>query len=176
MATAPVLPQVSVEEYERTPDLFEHHEYVDGQLIEKALPTWKHSQLQLWIGALLMRSTSNLAVGSELHSKLRERNWRIPDLAVQKREITKEESYAFAPLLLAIEIRSPEDRWSEIFGKFEDYHEWGVPFCWLFDPESERAWIYHRGNDPSEVTAQDSIEAGEIRLSIPEIFSVLHSK
>ena len=176
MATAPVLPQVSVEEYEQTPALFERHEYVDGRLLEKALPSWKHSQLQLWIGALLMRGDEGLAVGTELHSKLREQNWRIPDLAVQTRETSAREQYAFAPLLLAIEIRSPEDRWGEILTKFDDFHDWGVPFCWLFDPEAERAWTYHLGSDLYDVTTQESIAAGEIRLSVMEIFSVLEGR
>lgn len=176
MATAPVVPQVTVEEYERTPALFDRHEYVGGRLIEKILPTWKHSQLQLWIGVLLMKSFTGLAVGSELHSKLRENSWRIPDLAVQRRDVMTGEKYAVTPLLLAIEIRSPEDRWSDLLAKFEDYHEWGVPFCWLFDPENERAWTYHRGSDFNEVTVHPTIEAGEIRLSLPEIFSVLQAR
>ncbi|MFL6462984.1 MAG: Uma2 family endonuclease [Bryobacteraceae bacterium] len=85
MAIAPVLPQVSGEEYERTPELFERHEYVDGVLIEKPGSTWKHSELQIWLGALLLKYYSWLFIGSELHSKLRESNWRIPDIAVQKR-------------------------------------------------------------------------------------------
>ena len=174
MASAPVLPQVSVEEYERTPALFERHEYVDGVLIEKPVPTSKHSELQMWVGALLLQRYSRLFIGSELHSKLRERNWRIPDIAVQQREIARKEKYAFTPLLLAIEIRSPEDKWSEIFEKFEDYHIWGVPYCWLFDPETERAWTYHKDEDFEEVTGKGQVQAGDIQLSLAEIFSRLH--
>jgi Uma2 family endonuclease len=175
MASAPVLPQISVEEYERTPKLFERHEYVDGILIEKPLPTWKHSELQLWLGALLLKYYPWLSVGSELHSKLRQNNWRIPDVAVQSQEIARSEKYAFAPLLLAIEIRSPEDKWSDLLKKFEDYHVWGVPYCWLLDPETERAWTYHKDSDFDEVTNKGYIQAGEIQLSIAEIFSRFHA-
>ena len=174
MASAPVLPQVSVEEYERTPQLFEFYEYVDGVLIKKPVPTNRHSELQMWIGALLLQHYSRLFIGSERHSRLRERIWRIPDIAVQQREIARKEKYAFTPLLVAIEIRSPEDKWSEIFEKFEDYHLWGVPYCWLIDPEAERAWTYHKGEDFEEVTGKAQIQAGEIHLSIEEIFSRLH--
>jgi Uma2 family endonuclease len=174
MASAPVLPQVSVEEYERTPELFERYEYVDGALIEKPVPTWKHSELQIWLGALLLKYYPWLSTGSEPHSKLRESNWRIPDLAIQKRELARAEKYAFTPLLLAIEIRSPEDKWSEIFEKFEDYHVWGVSYCWLIDPETERAWTYHKDEDFEEVTGKGHIQAGDIQLSLEEIFSRLH--
>jgi Uma2 family endonuclease len=174
MASAPVLLQVSVEEYEQTPELFERREYVDGVLVEKPLSTWKHSKLQLRVGILLSTNYPRLDVGSELHSKLRQRNWRIPDLAVQKPEITKQEKCAFTPLLLAIEIRSPEEKWSDIFQKFEDYHAWGVPYCWLIDPETERAWTYHKSEDFEEVTGKGHIQASDIQLSIAEIFSRLH--
>jgi Uma2 family endonuclease len=176
MASQPVLPQVSVEEYERTPELFERHEYVDGVLIEKPVPTWKHSKLQLRIGVLLSRDCPQLDIGSELHSKLRESDWRIPDLAVQRPEISEQEKYAFAPLLLAIEIRSPEDKWSELLKKFESYHAWGVPYCWLFDPEAERAWTYHKNEYFEEVTNKGLIQAGDIQLSIGEVFSIFHNK
>ena len=173
MASAPVVPQVSVEEYERTPELFERHEYVDGVLIEKLVPTWKHSKLQTWLGILFFKYYPQFDVGSELHSKLRERNWRIPDVAVQKPEIGNTERYAFTPLVVAIEIGSPEDKWSDLLKKFEDYHAWGVPYCWLLDPETERAWTYHKDSDFDEVTGKSHIQAGEIQLSIEEIFSRL---
>ncbi|MBV9034637.1 MAG: Uma2 family endonuclease [Acidobacteriaceae bacterium] len=174
MASAHVLPQVSVEEYERTPELFERHEYVDGVLIEKPVPTWKHTRLQGWFSVLFWKYYSIFDAGPELHSKLREKNWRIPDFAVQKPEVSNQEKYAVAPLLLAIEIRSPEDKWGEILTKFEDYHAWGVPYCWLFDPETERAWTYHKSEDFEEVTGKGRIQAGDIQLSLEEIFSRLH--
>lgn len=174
MASAPVLPQVSVEEYEQTPELFEHYEYVDGVLVEKPVPTIKHAELQVWVGSLLLQYYPRLYIGSELHSKLRERNWRIPDISVQKREIARAEKYAFTPLLLAIEVRSPEDKWSEVLRKFEDYYAWGVPYCWLIDPEAERAWTYHKSEDFEEVTNKGQIQAGNIQLSLEEIFSRLH--
>lgn len=176
MATAPVIPQVSVEDYEMTPVLFERYEYVDGLLTPRSRPTRKHSLLQGWLAFLFYQHYSSLVHGPELHSKISNTGWRIPDYAVWHRQAADDQQYAYAPLLLTIEIRSPDDRWSEMLRKFEDYHEWGVPFCWLFDPEHERAWTYHRGEDFNEVTAKESILAGEIELALAEVFSVLHGK
>ena len=143
---------------------------MDGRLIQRPGATWKHAELHASIGALLWEYYPRLYVGASLHCKLHESNWRIVDIAVQKPEIAKVEKYGFTPLLLAIEIRSPEDKWSEMLRKFEHYHTWGVPYCWLLDPETERAWTYHKDSDFDEVTDKGHIQAGEIQLSIQEIF------
>ena len=94
MATVSLTTRVTVEEYEQTPTLFERHEFVHGCLIQKPVPAWKHSKLQIWLGALLLRYTRGLAVGSELHGKLGKTIWRIPDVAVQVESISENEKYA----------------------------------------------------------------------------------
>ncbi len=172
MATLFSTARAPVEEYEQTLALFERHEFVHGCLIEKPKPTWKHSELQIWLGALLLRHTRGLAVASELHGKVAKTVWRIPDVAVQARSVAQREKHALAPLLLAIEILSPEDSFTELLDKMREYHSWGVPFCWLFDPENERAWTLHKDAKLDEVTSQEFIQAGEIQVSVPEIFSV----
>ncbi len=174
MATVPLSAQVSVEEYEQNPALFERHEFVHGCLIEKPVPTWKHSKLQIWLGALLLRHTRGLAIGSELHGKVNKTIWRIPDVAVQVESIAENEKYALAPLLLAVEILSPEDSFTELQNKLREYHVWGVPFCWLFDPENECAWTLHKDAKLDEVSSQEYIRAGEIQVPVAEIFSVFH--
>ena len=174
MATLPASSQVPVEQYQRTPELFDRHEFVDGRLIEKALPTRRHSLLQGWFSVLFWRSYPSLQAGPQLHSKLRQSLWRIPDFAVQTHEAAAGEVYAVVPLLLVIEILSPEDRLGDVQSKMREYRTWGVPYCWVFDPENERAWTLGRSNDLEEVTGRESITAGDIQFGLSEIFSVLH--
>ena len=42
--------------------------------------------------------------------------------------------YPTEPVLLCCEILSPEDRLGAMLAKSEEYHTWGVPFCWVIDP------------------------------------------
>jgi Uma2 family endonuclease len=175
MATERILTFVPIDAYESDPELFNHYEYVDGALIGKPVPTWKHIELQGWIVALLLKYYSpQLSVGPELHSKVRETAWRLPDIAVQKKEIARSEKYGVSPLVLAIEIRSPEDKLHKLIEKFESYHDWGVPYCWMFDPERDKAWTYHKDEDFERVIG-DKIAAGGIELSLAEIFSIFHT-
>jgi len=108
-----------------------HCEYVDGVLIEKPMPTWMHGVLQTWIAALIMRQYPQYLAGAEVHARLKATEFRLPDIAVQLREIAQEESYAERPPALCVEILSPEDRLGGIFAKCERYHDWGVPTCWV---------------------------------------------
>ena len=56
------------------------------------------------------------------------------------------------PPLLCIEVVSPSQLPAEMLAKCERYHGYGVPFCWVVDPVAHRAWEYHRGAGPREVT------------------------
>ena len=174
MATLPVSSQLTVEEYERTPALFDRHEFANGQVLEKPLPTRKHSLLQGWLSVLFWRDYPGLEAGPKMHCKLRPSLWRIPDFAVQTRAAAGDDRYAVTPLLLAIEILSPEDKLGELQVKLRGYRDWGVPYFWVFDPENERAWMSTDSTDLEEVTGRNSITAGNIELALDEIFSVLH--
>lgn len=174
MATVPVSSQVTVEEYEQTSALFDRHEFVHGLLSEKPLPSRKHSLLQGWLSVLFWRSYPSLQAGPEPHCKLGPNLWRIPDFAVQTPDVQANAVYAFAPILLAIEILSPEDRLSDVGVKLREYSDWGVLYCWVFDPENERAWTSGGGNNLREVSGEEVIKAREIEFPLAEIFSVFH--
>jgi Uma2 family endonuclease len=146
-------------------------EYLDGVMIEKPMPTWMHAVLQAWMSALIMRQYPKYLAGGEVHFRLRSNEFRLPDIAVQRREIIEKESYAEQPPAVCVEILSPEDRIGGIFVKCERYHDWGVPVCWVIDPIKRRAWTYERGGEPAQQT--DVLVASDIRLSLVDVFSIL---
>ncbi len=127
---------VSVEEYLRT-SYEPKCEYVDGVLFPKPMPTWEHAFLQVWVASLIMRLFPGFAAGAEVHSKLRETEYRLPDISGDYRE--KAIGYAQQPIYLAVEILSPEERIGKTLAKCELYHDWGVPYCWVLDPIERRA-------------------------------------
>lgn len=51
--------------------------------------------------------------------------------------------YPTEPAALCCEILSPEDRLGAMLSKCEEYHAWGVPYCWVVDPVRRTAWEYH---------------------------------
>jgi Uma2 family endonuclease len=79
---------------------------------------------------------------TELTTRLREGQFYVPDIAVE--EIAKPIPGRYPgpkePVLLCVEVGSPPDRVGKLFGKCEEYHKWGVPYCWVIDPERRKAW------------------------------------
>ena len=82
------------------------------------------------------------------------------------------EPYPIKPVFLCCEVLSAEETLGAMLGKCEEYHEWGVPHCWVIDPEKRSAWEYHKGGEPVRVT--ESLRAGELSVGPQELFSALH--
>jgi len=136
--------QIGVEEYLDLafPDRPEP-DYVDGEVVERALPTPIHSRIQalliLLFGPLMTRF--GLLLQPELRVRIEARRFRVLDLAVY-RDSRPEGRYATTPAFVAIEIVSPDDRYGRLTHRLEDYRRWGVPHVWLVDPELKRLYEY----------------------------------
>jgi len=146
-------------------------EYLDGVLRPKATSAWKHSLLQLRIGHLLLDWPGYVA-GSELTVRLREGKFLVPDLTVQRRDDIQD-PYPTRAVALCVEILSPEDRFTEVLAKCDDYLAWGVPTTWIVDPENRRAWQFS-GRFPEEVPANGALTAGTgFSVALGAIFAAL---
>ena len=120
----------------------------------------------------ILTSTNKLYQAAiELTVRIREGRYLVPDVAVQLRTAIQD-PYPTEPIALCIEILSPEDRFAETLAKCDEYLEWGVPKTWIVDPDTRRAWEY-AGHAPQEIAASGSLTAGDISVSLPELFSVL---
>jgi Uma2 family endonuclease len=153
-------------------DVKPYCEYVDGVLYPKPVPTSYHSLIQMLLGALLTVRAQQFYALSEVHVRIRPGKYLVPDIAVVRRELF-EHPYPTKPVFLCIEIASPEDRPGQLLAKCEDYHQWGVPHCWIVDPERRIAWIYDRDTDWVKLNEAGTLVAGEIEIPIAELFSQL---
>lgn len=148
------------------------YEYVDGVLVAKGMGNRKHSRIQRRLLELL-RAYSEFEAFPELHTRLRETEFRVPDIAVERTPVP-DEPYPTIPVYLCIEIISPGDTLGQMLEKCEHYHAWGTPYCWVLDPERQSGWEYHRGQEPeSRHLPDDLLTAGEIQLDLEAIFSAL---
>lgn len=143
-----------------------YREYRDGEVFPKAVPTKYHAIIQ----RVLMMLLQNQGVQAfpELTVRISPARYLVPDIAVAS---DFPGPYATEPVLLCCEILSPEDRLGAMLSKCEEYHAWGVPFCWVIDPVKRTAWEYHSGAEPVRATA--ALCAGELAVSLDELFSAL---
>ena len=103
-------------------------EYRDGAVSPKALATKLHAIIQ----RVLMMLLHNLGVEvfPELTVRITPTRYLVPDVRVAG---DFPGPYPTEPVQLCCEILSPEDRLGAMLAKCEEYHAWGVPFCWVVD-------------------------------------------
>jgi Uma2 family endonuclease len=87
--------------------------------------------------------------------------FRVPDVCVMLGERPKDQIFRTPPFM-CIEILSPEDRLSRVQERMSDYLNFGVPYVWLFDPETRKAFRW---------TTDGMHEVQELRTGQPEICS-----
>ena len=156
---------VPVEEYLRYSEK-PNCEYKDGVLYPKAMPAKYHSIIQRVLMTLLLKQ--GVEAYPELTVRIAPARYLVPDIAVAG---DFPGPYPTEPVLLCCEILSPEDRLGAMLGKCEEYHAWGVPFCWVIDPVKRTAWEYHSAAEPVRVAA--TLRAGELSVNLEELFSAL---
>jgi Uma2 family endonuclease len=162
MSTTALMP---VEEYLRLTDK-PYCEYRDGVVSPKAMPTKLHSIIQRVL--MTMLQDQGVQAFPELTVRISPTRYVVPDVCVVG---DFPGPYPTDPVRLCCEILSPEDRLGAMLGKCEEYHAWGVPFCWVIDPAKRTAWEYHSGAEPERVPG--NLRAGEISVSLEELFAVL---
>jgi Uma2 family endonuclease len=158
---------VSVEDYLRRTEK-PYCEYVDGVLSPKAMPTKLHALIQYLLQVLLRRQ--GVEALAEIHVRISPTKYLIPDVIAAP---TIGAPYPTEPVLLCVEVLSPEDHIGAMLAKCEQYHAWGVPYCWIIDPEKRSAWQYHSGAEPEHIAGSATLTAGSLTVSLPELFSQL---
>jgi Uma2 family endonuclease len=165
MSTTALMP---VDEYLRLTDK-PYREYRDGVVHPKPMPTKFHAALE-WMLVLMLRKLG-LDAFQEVTVRLSPTKYLVPDVIAAP---VIQSPYPTEPVLICCEILSPGDGLGAMLGKCEEYHAWGVPFCWVIDPIKRTAWEYHSAEDPVRVTAK--LCAGDVTISLEELFSALRSE
>lgn len=132
-------------------------EYIDGVIEERNLGEYDHANLQTAIAAwfTVRRHEWNIRVVVEQRIQVSETRYRVPDVAVFRREQKIEQIFT-APPLIVIEVLSPEDRLRKVFDRCEDDRRFGAENIWIVSPQGPKLWI---------ATAEALIEGGA-RVSV----------
>ena len=149
-------------------------EKVDGQLVQRTLGGRTHSSLLYRLMTLLkpIADRKNARVLPEW-SLAHGDDWLTPDVMLSFPAQFQEDArgYLIAPAFLCVEILSPTDREAVLFRKCSRYHAWGVPHCWVIDPQSKACFEYHGGNDFILADDNGELAAGDIRIPVSDIFA-----
>jgi Uma2 family endonuclease len=131
---------ISVQEYLSTayqPDC----DYVDGEVLERNFGDADRARTLAAVASYLYvrRKEWNIAALIGIRVRVQPERFRVPDIRVVLG--MPDEQILTKPPFLCIEILSPEDRWSRVEARIKDFIAMGVPYIWVLDPQTKRAFI-----------------------------------
>jgi Uma2 family endonuclease len=164
--------QIPVSEYLDTiyhPD----REYVDGELRERNVGKWEHARVQwLLAGWFVNHESAWDVIGStEQRVRISPTRIRIPDLVVLRPG--PQPDILTDPPLLIIEVLSPDDSYSDLQERCQDYWQMGVETVWIVDPKTRSG----RMCSGSDWIAAERLEVAgtPIHVHLQELFSQIKS-
>jgi Uma2 family endonuclease len=162
---------VTVEEFARIPDDDHRYELVEGRVIRMSPPGSRHAVLATRLASLLHLHVEEHGLGVVMssggfHLASRPDTVREPDVAFVRAERIPEsgvpDGFWPGPADLAVEIRSPEDRRSEIAAKVNEYLGRGVRLVWVVDPKA-RTITVHQPDQPQVILERNAtLDGGSV--------------
>ena len=76
---------------------------------------------------------------------------------VQEMEV----KYAQRPPRLAVEVRSPNDRWTKVQRRISQFLNWGTVLVWLVDPEERAVTVYRPSQLPLVLDEDEELIGGD---------------
>ena len=162
---------VTADEFARIPDDDHRHELVEGRVVRMSPPGAVHAVLASRIASILQQHVDAHRVGVVLSSggfrlAADPDTVREPDIAFVRRERIPPkgipEGFWPGPADLAVEIRSPGDRSTEIATKVKDYLNRGVRLVWVVDPKLKTVTIHRRLAIPVIVGIKGTLDATDV--------------
>ena len=158
---------VSEGEYLRTGYESPEPDFIEGEIVERSMPTMLHSEaVDALIATLIRQAPAALYRRPELRMQVAPGRYRVVDLAVFDRRPQREGPQSIP--FIAIEVLSPDDSYAELMRKFSDYAALGVPHILLADPIARRLSVYHDGS--LEAVRQFEIPGHGVFIRPPDVF------
>ena len=145
------------------------YELVDGKLVERHVSV-ESSRVAMKIGILLGVEALRTGEATVFASDLGYRCFpddpgrvRKPDVSVVRKarlaEFKSDRGYMTVPADLAVEVVSPNDLYSEVQAKVEEYLEAGFAVVWVVDPVHKAVAVYNGGGGVKMLHEAETIDA-----------------
>lgn len=162
---------VTVEEFARIPDDDHRYELVEGRVIRMSPPGSRHAVLATRLASFLNQYVEEHGLGVVMssggfHLASRPDTVREPDVAFVRADRIPPsgvpDGFWPGPADLAVEIRSPGDRRSEIAAKVKEYLGRGVPLVWVVDPKARTVTVHLPDQTPVILEGNATLDGGSV--------------
>jgi Uma2 family endonuclease len=138
------LARLTAEEYFKIRFPEREAELVHGILTDRPMPDSYHSFIQARLSHLIsaaIEGQSRLSACLSLRMRLGVNLVRLLDLSILDYFPNPDEAPTRPPVL-AVEIVSKDDVYTELLTRLAEYRDWGVEHIWLIDPRLRQLSVY----------------------------------
>jgi Uma2 family endonuclease len=172
---------ITAEELFQMPDNGQVTELVDGEVRTMTPAGYEHADIAMLIGESLSAYAKERQLGRAFASEIGfviSRNpdtVRAPDVAfVRKERLRRTPFYFEGPPDLAVEVISPNDIYTEVDEKVEDWLHAGVRIVIVINPRKQTAVIHRSLTQVSHIDIDGALDAGDVvpgwTLSLRDLF------
>ena len=163
--------KLTLEDFLALPETEPGSEFVDGEVVQKPMPTGAHITIQRllsFVFTLFLKAHPIGEAGPE---------WRcvfgpaagnrvpLPDFAFVRRERlspTWQDEPFHGPPDLAVEVVSPDDRWSRVWDKVQFYLDHGVRLVWVIDPKARTVLVLTPPSTLRILSEAETLDGGDV--------------
>ncbi len=159
-------------------------ELVEGEIIKMSPTGEKHGIIEVNLGgelrAFVRQHKLGRVSGGETGIYIR----RNPDTVrgadvvfISNERLARRGNSGFIDVApdLVVEVMSPDDRWSDVTKKLEEYFSIGVRLVWVVDPESESVYAYRSLTDVRRFAKNDTLPGDDVLsgfgVSVVDLFA-----
>ena len=161
--------KLTLDEFLALPETEPASELIDGEVVQKPMPTWDHGVIQRLLSFVLtlyLRAHPIGDAGSEIRCIFgpagAERPY-VPDyIFVRADRLQRREQHFHGAPDLAVEILSPDDRMTVVMDKIRFYLAHGVRLVWLIDPQRRTVTVLTPPSVAHILTEDDTLDGGEV--------------
>ena len=147
-------------------------ELVHGEIVHMSPAGGRHGKLANWIATLLTNHVKPQKLGTiyaaetGFYTQRNPDTVRAPDTMYVSNErvaqIGDPVKYLDVAPNLAVEVLSPDDTWTEIETKVEEYVHAGVQLIWIVDPDRRIVAIYRPSGDRTRLGQTDTLSGEDV--------------
>lgn len=177
--------RLTLEEFERLPEDEWRTELVRGRVVREPPAGFEHGRRAVRIAtpidAWVREHGLGVVLAAETGFVLAEDppTVRAPDVAFVAADRVPEgdDAAGFARLApdLAVEVVSPSNTMSQVYGKVSDYLDAGTALVWLVDPTSRTVTVFDANGEMRLRREGEELDGGDVlpgfRLAMTEIFA-----
>ncbi len=160
-------------------------ELVKGEIVYMSPTGYLHGNIETNFSVALKAFVKQQKAGRVLSGEVGIYTRREPDtvraadvafVSNERMAQVKSQSYLDVAPELVVEVMSPDDKWSDLMEKLDEYFSVGVKMVWVADPRKRQVYVYRSVTAVERYSEQETISGGDVlpgfTVSVAELFLV----